>query len=64
MFRVIETVEQYNTTLDELACDNIGFVPTMGNLHKGHIQLLENSLRENDISVISFFVNNVNVTLV
>lgn len=54
---VIKTVSELIQWRKTLSQKSIGFVPTMGALHQGHASLLKKCSSENEISVLSIFVN-------
>ena len=55
---VAKTLEEFIQAREALQCkDSIGFVPTMGALHQGHISLVEHSVAKCRHTIVSIFVN-------
>ena len=57
MAKLFTTLPEFTSYRNKLKNETIGLVPTMGNLHEGHLTLIKKSNEENDRTIVTIFVN-------
>jgi pantoate--beta-alanine ligase len=55
--KIFKSMAQWQTCRDALKESPLGFVPTMGALHRGHLSLIDASREHNALTIVSVFIN-------